>query len=97
MGLIVTFPHLDFLDILLLLLWLSLVNLVLSLPLRRSLSTRVCSVTPSCYLVSHGLSRRNALRRSRSTKATPRVQVGQTSSRNVTPFPLSLLTVNLHT
>jgi hypothetical protein len=44
----------------------------------------VCSVTPSCHLVSHGLSRHNALRRCRSTKATPRVQVRQTSSRNVT-------------
>jgi hypothetical protein len=44
----------------------------------------VCSVTPSCHLVSHGLSRRNALHHCRSTKATPRVQVGQTSSRNVT-------------
>jgi hypothetical protein len=60
------------------------VNLVFSLPLRRSLSTRVCSVTPSCHLISHGLLRRNALRCCRSTKATPRVQVGQTSSRNVT-------------
>jgi hypothetical protein len=33
------------------------------------------------------LLRRNALRRCRSTKATPRVQVGQTSSRNVTVCP----------
>jgi hypothetical protein len=67
MGLIVTFPHLDFLDPTLVSLGLSLVNLVLSLPLRRSLSTRVCSVTPSCYQVSHGLSRRDVLRRRRST------------------------------
>jgi hypothetical protein len=83
MGLIITFPHLDFFISYIVTL-VSLVNLVLSLPLRRSLSTRMCSVTPSCYLVSHGLSRHNALRRSRSTKATPRVQVGQMSSRNVT-------------
>jgi hypothetical protein len=62
------------------------VNLVLSLPLRRSLSlsSRVCSVTPSCHQVSLGLSWRNALRHCRSFKATPRVQVEQTSSRNVT-------------
>jgi hypothetical protein len=84
MGLIVTFPHLDFFRSYFVTLVFSLVNLVLSLPLRRSLSTRMCSVTPSCHLVSHGLSRRNALRRCRSTKATPRVQVGQTSSRNIT-------------
>jgi hypothetical protein len=84
MGLIVTFPHLDFFRSYFVTLVFSLVNLVLSLPLHRSLSTRMCSVTPSCHLVSHGLSRRNALRRCRSTKATPRVQVGQTSSRNIT-------------
>jgi hypothetical protein len=46
----------------------------------------MCALShPLVYLVSHGLLRHNALRRCRSTKATPRVQVGQTSSRNVTP------------
>jgi hypothetical protein len=99
MGLIVTFPHLDFFISYI----VTLISLVksspLSLPLHRSLSlsTRVCSVTPSCYLVSHSLSRRNTLRRSRSTKATPRVQVGQTSSRNVTPRPSNSLNTSSST
>jgi hypothetical protein len=85
MGLIVTFPHLDFFKSLLLLLLLSLVK---SSPLSAFAQIIVYSHVLCHTLLSSGIprfiGRRNALCRCRSTKATPRVQVGQTSSRNVT-------------
>jgi hypothetical protein len=89
MGLIVTFPHLDFLDPTL---GLSLLLLLLLSLVKSSLLSAFVQIIVHSHVLCHTLLlsgipqllRRNTLRRCRSTKATPRIQVGQTSSRNIT-------------